>query len=72
MPSEKVQELYDEWGEETVKKAFLLQGKIKKEGLDGIHFMHDEGQGRSAESKAKQVKYRTVKSTIEGEMDETY
>jgi hypothetical protein len=34
-----IDDLIDEHGEENVRKAFWLQEHIKKEGIDGIHFM---------------------------------
>lgn len=72
MASDEIESLENKWGEETLQKAFWLQAHIKQEGLDGINFLHDEGTGPSAEGKMKQVKYGTVKSTIEGAMDSSY
>ena len=72
MASDEIDQLVDEWGEDTVRKAFWLQTKIKHEGLDGIHFMHDEGDGTSAESRMKKVGPGLAKMTIEAQMDENY
>jgi len=48
-------------GEENVKKAFWLQQKIKREGLDGIGYMED------AKDRVRQMGPLLIKKAIEDE-----
>lgn len=64
--TEWIDELVEEWGEDTVRKAFWLQKKIKHEGLDGIHFME------VGEAKAQSQAHLTVKSIVESRLDDEY
>lgn len=72
MASDEIESLIAEWDQETVQKAFALQAKIKREGLDGIQFLHDEGQGQSAEKTMNDEGDEITKSTIESVMDSSY
>lgn len=56
--------LVNEYGEENVRKAFWLQEEIKKDGIDGIHFMrvaeeYAEQNGPLHVSKAIRDKFTT-------------
>lgn len=53
-------------GEGTVRKAFWLQRKIKRDGIDGIHFMG------KAEGKVKQMSGAWMKQRIESNMAKDY
>jgi len=54
-----IDELIEEHGEETVRKAFWLQEKIYEEGIEGVDF------SEAAESRIKQQGPLLVKKAIE-------
>lgn len=56
----------DQYGEGNVKKAFWLQQEIKKDGLDGIHFME------SAETKVNQYAHLIVYQSIRSELKKRF
>jgi hypothetical protein len=58
--------LVQAWGEEDVRKAFWLQGHIKRNGLDGINF------SEKAETKIAREGPARCKNEIEAMMDDEY
>jgi hypothetical protein len=57
-----IDSLIDQYGEDNVKKAFWLQDEIRKDGLDGIHFM------KYAETEVSQyaglITYQSIRSEL--------
>lgn len=66
MADDEMEALAATWGEDNLAKAFVLQQYIKKHGLEGIDYM------KKARARLESTKHTTVKSTIEGEMDDSY
>jgi len=59
--ADDIDALIDEYGEETVRKAFWLQDHIYKEGLRGIDF------SGAAEDTMKEIGPPLIKKAIEDE-----
>lgn len=62
----EIDALVEQWGEEDVRKAFWLQGHIKRNGLDGIQF------SAQARTKIKREGPMRAKQIIESEMEDSY
>lgn len=62
MSDDDLDQLIDTYGEGNVRKAFWLQDEIRKDGLDGIHFME------YAEKEVKQFAPMITHSIIESQM----
>lgn len=61
MGDQNIDELVDEYGEETVKKAFWLQEHIYEEGLEGANFTDE------AKKKIRQNGPLLIKNAIDDE-----
>lgn len=55
-------ELIDRYGEGNVRKALWLQDEIRKDGLDGIHFM--EYAESNAKDYASLIVYQSIRSEL--------
>lgn len=62
----EIDSLIDAWGEDTVRKAFWLQSRIKNEGLRGIHYMD------TAETVMEHMKDPVVYENIRSQMKNEY
>lgn len=66
MAEDDLDELISRFGEDNVQKAFWLQDEIRKDGLDGIHFM------QHAESKVSEVAPLIVYQSVRSEMSKRF
>lgn len=73
MASDEIEALFEEWGEENVRKAFWLQNHIKRNGVKGIHFMHPgDDDSDSAETLMREAGPSMAKTYIEAELEDVY